>query len=157
MTMPQIRAAASATIDAPPQKIYSILADYRNGHPKILPKQFTRLEVERGGRGAGTLLLVEMRSLGGTRSIRMEVSEPEPGRRLVETDLDSGLVTTFTVVPQKNGRSASVSIVTEWDSQGVRGWIERLFAPSMLQKIYSEELRNLARVARSDMKSGMLV
>jgi hypothetical protein len=53
---------ASAEIDAPAQRVYSILADYREGHPRILPKEyFPFLQVEQGGIGAGTRLHFQMR------------------------------------------------------------------------------------------------
>ncbi len=45
---------ASADMDAPPDRVYAIIADYHNGHPHILPKQFRNLTVEKGGVGAGT-------------------------------------------------------------------------------------------------------
>ncbi len=47
--MGQAHAKASALIDAPPAEIYAILADYHNGHPHILPKQyFSDFKVEAG-------------------------------------------------------------------------------------------------------------
>jgi len=35
--------SASANIPAPPQRAYSILANYRDEHPRILPPQFSNL------------------------------------------------------------------------------------------------------------------
>lgn len=52
-------------------KVYAILAGYRDHHPHILPEAyFTRLELEAGGTGAGTVfkaglkMLVQEQSLG---------------------------------------------------------------------------------------------
>ena len=43
---------ASAPVGAPAEVVYNIIADYRKGHPHILPrKYFEWLEVEQGGRG----------------------------------------------------------------------------------------------------------
>ena len=148
--MAQIRVAASADVDAPPQKVYAILADYQNEHPQILPdRHFSDFTVERGGKGAGTLIRFQMHVLGQSRTIRAEVSEPEPGRVLAETDLDTGAVTRFTVEPTDGGQAASVTIVTEWNRSGIMGFVERLTAPPLLRRIYDEELRNLAKRARS--------
>ena len=57
------------------------------------------MTVEKGGKGAGTVIRVLMNVLGVDRTYYMEVSEPEPGRVLAETDQDAGVTTTFTVKP----------------------------------------------------------
>src|SRR5438045_3283999 len=89
---------ASARMDAAPEKLYAIIADYHEGHPRILPKQFSGLKVEKGGVGAGTVIRFQMRAFGATRNFRGEVTEPEPGRVLVETYLEPNpSVTTFRV------------------------------------------------------------
>ncbi len=146
--MAQIKAVASSVIGAPPQHVYTILADYRNEHPKILPERyFSDFTVEHGGVGAGTLVRFRTHVLGQSRAVRAEVSEPEPGRVLAETDLDAGLVTTFTVEPAGGGRAASVTIETKWSKSGIMGFIERLTAPALLRRIYAEELQKLAERA----------
>jgi hypothetical protein len=148
--MAQIRAAASAEIPASPETVYSILADYRDGHPCILPKSaFDGVEVERGGTGAGTIIRVHTKAGGMKRTMRMEVTEPDPGHILVETDLDRGIITTFTVESVDGGRRASVEILTTWKPKGFMGLIERMVAPSMLERVYAEELQNLVHVARA--------
>ena len=111
----------------------------------MLPaKYFPRLDVERGGTGAGTLIRFQIRAFGVTREIRAEVSEPVPGQVLIETDLATGARTKFTVMPEDGGQVSRVSIETEWDATGFRGWIERMTAPRLLQRIYAEELAMLA-------------
>ena len=77
----------SAEIGAPADRLYGIIADYRNGHPRILPPAFTELTVEAGGVGAGTRIRVGMRMLGRVMTFPAEVSEPDPGRVLVERNL----------------------------------------------------------------------
>src|SRR5215475_11215426 len=84
--MPQHRVTVSKVIKAPPQRLYELLADYHHGHPSILPRpEFRSLTVVQGGHGQGTVFDMQMRMLGRTRSLRGVVSEPEPGRRLVES------------------------------------------------------------------------
>lgn len=146
--MTRIYAENSAVIDAKPEEVYAILSDYRNKHPLILPRDhFRGLEVEEGGQGAGTVFRVRSRSLGVERALHMRVSEPEQGRVLVETDMLSNLVTTFTVTPVSEGRQARLSIATEMDaSPGIMGLIERLLVPSALHTVYGKELRQLASV-----------
>jgi hypothetical protein len=147
--MPFIRASASAVIPATASRLYGILADYRDGHPHIVPpKYFRNLAVEAGGRGAGTRIRFEVRAFGSVRTIRAEIAEPEPGRVLVETDLDSGVRTTFTVEPVPGGGGASVTISTVYEKAGVAGWVESLLSPRFLRAVYREELQRLADRAR---------
>lgn len=148
--MPNVKASVSAVIGAAPAVVYDILSDYREGHPTILPpRYFTGLEVESGGRGAGTIIRFGMKVAGSTNEARAEVSEPEPGRVLVERVLDGkGIVTTFTVDPQGQSRSL-VTIDTRWPARGVTGALERIVAPVLLRRIYAAELALLDRVARA--------
>lgn len=139
--------AASRRIDAPADRVYSIIADYEVGHPSILPKPpFVFLEVEEGGRGAGTRIRVGMRALGSVRPFRAVVSEPEPGRRLVETN-DTGYVTTFLVDPTEEGSSTVTISTTVPGGAGLRGAFERWLAPRMLRPVFERELELLADVA----------
>ena len=133
--------ASSALIPAPAAVCYDVIADYRTGHPTILPKPwFGPLTVEAGGVGEGTRIRFEMKVLGRTRVGHAEVTEPVPGRVLVETE-QSGIVTTFTV--ERVGKSAArVTIETQMASHG--GWLtatlERMVVPRLLRRIYRAEL-----------------
>jgi hypothetical protein len=139
---------ASALIQAPAEQIYGILGDYRNGHPHILPKPYFRnLEIEQGGVGAGTIVRFQMRVLGRTQSLRVILTEPEPGRVLAETDLASGAVTTFTIQPLEGEPQlqAQTTITTELKSRtGLAGLLERFLTRLMLRRIYRQELALLA-------------
>jgi hypothetical protein len=143
--MGTIRTQASHEIDARPDAIYNVLADYRTGHPAILPKPyFSDLIVEAGGRGAGTIIRFTMNVLGTQRTFREVVSEPQPGHVLVETDEAAGVTTTFTVDPLDGGKRARVTITTETPaSPGLRGLVERVLNPRILADIYRKELRQL--------------
>ena len=57
--------------------------------------------MEQGGYGAGTVIRCSIRVMGRTQTFRASITEPEPGRVLVETDLTMPSVTTFTVDPAK--------------------------------------------------------
>jgi polyketide cyclase/dehydrase/lipid transport protein len=139
------RAASSGLVRAPARAVYSLIADYRHGHPRMLPAQyFPKLEVERGGTGAGTIIRFQVRLFGATREVRAEITEPTPGQVLVETDLATGARTTFRVTPEGGGETCSVEISTEWEAKGFRGWVERMTAPRLLQRIYREQLAKLA-------------
>lgn len=150
-----VRVSASSVIDAPPHVVYSILADYRVLHPSILPSwAFLSLEVVEGGVGAGTVIRFRMRAYGSTRESLAMITEPDPGRLLVETDVKTGLRTTFDVRPVATGSGTTLTILTEWESHGLRGWVEGLLVPRFLRKVYAEELALLARRAAEQCKIG---
>jgi hypothetical protein len=140
---------ARARVNAPPERVYAIIADYRVGHPAILPKQFTSLVVETGGTGAGTVIRCELRVLGQKQAFRAAVTEPQPGRVLVETIIEGDpLVTSFTVDPADGGRASEVtisSVITR--KPGVRGIIERFLSPRILAPMYRDELQLLNEYA----------
>jgi hypothetical protein len=149
--MSRIHAEATAIIDAPASEIYATLADYRDGHPHILPeKHFSAIQIEEGGIGEGTIFRVRVRALGVEQGYRMVVNEAEPGRMLTETDLDTGLITSFTVTPVQGEKKTQVRIATDWNaSPGLRGVMERVVTPSMMRRIYSLELAQLASYMRT--------
>lgn len=143
--MAQAKAVESLEIDAPPEIIYNIFADYKNKHPKILPDEhFSDYSVETEGMGSGTIVQFKSHILGQTRDVRVEVSEPEPGRVLSETELNSDLVTKFIVEPVNNEQTALVTITTEYTKPGISGLFESLMAPFLLQRIYKKELEKVA-------------
>lgn len=148
--MPSYDISVSATIDAPAPVLYGVIADYRGGHQEILPRPpFVSLDVEEGGTGAGTVMRVAMRFFGRTETFRSVVSEPEPGRVLVETN-DTGYVTTFTVEPRGDGDGRTeVTISTDMSRlSGLRGALERRVARRLLPPVYRRELELLAEVTR---------
>jgi hypothetical protein len=148
--MKSYQVPASALIKAPAELVYNIIADYHNGHPYILPKPyFLNLEVEQGGFGEGTVIRFQMRVLGKTETFRAVVTEPEPGRVLVESNQPQGSVTTFTVDPIEGGQCAQVTFATELPSRGgMSGLLERLLITLMLPRIYKKELAQLEAVAQ---------
>ena len=150
ITMKSKFAEATRIVHAPAAGVYEIIADYRTQHPRILPKPyFLSLDVEEGGFGAGTIVNFKMRLLGKTQSFRSLITEPEPGKTLLETDLSSGVVTRFDVLPLENGEQTQVTITTELRN---RGGVESLVAKLLLQKIYHQELELLAKLAEGPAK-----
>lgn len=144
--MARIQVNAFAVVPAPPAVVYGLIADYREGHARILPpKYFSGLVVEEGGVGAGTKIRFEMHAFGNHQVLHAAITEPQPGRVLVETVLESGAVTTFTVEPLAGGAQSQVTIRTDYAREGISGWIEALFAPRLLKTIYLEELELLSR------------
>jgi Polyketide cyclase / dehydrase and lipid transport len=74
----------------------------------------------------------------------MRVEEPDPGRVLTESDERSSMVTTWVVTPE--GPGCRVRVETLWQGAGgVGGLVERLFAPRVLRRLYTDELERLDR------------
>jgi len=145
--MPTLTVDASALIAAPPSVVYALISDYRRGHPSILPPEyFEDLVVEEGGQGAGTRVRFTMKAFGTKKISRARITEPHPGRVMVETVEDRGIVTTFTVEPSQSDES-KVTLTTEYPAKGIRGWFEALVVPRYLRKVYAAELRLLAQRA----------
>jgi hypothetical protein len=145
-----LRVSASAEVGGAARDVYHMIADYRSGHPRIIPPRYFRnLKVEHGGYGAGTLIRYEMIAFGTMYLARAHVTEPEPGRVLVETDLQKNSVTTFVVDPLGSCRSM-VTISTDIPVRtGVLGALERLMTRSFLRRVYVAELRRLDEQVRS--------
>jgi hypothetical protein len=144
--MPRLHASAERTVPASAAAVYALLADYHDGHPRILPPAFSDLTVLRGGTGAGTEIRFAM-TLGGRKQVvEASVDELEPGRVLTETYREKNAVTSFTVDPE--GNQSRVRIETSWDaSRGLAGLIERLITPRLFRKIYAQELDLIERWA----------
>jgi hypothetical protein len=145
--MAQVRITADSMIDAPAERVYRILADYNQHHPKILPPAFSDFHVEEGGIGAGTVMRFTMKAGGRTRTFHQRVTEPDQGHVLQESGTDSSEVTTFTVTP--DGDRSHVRIETTWEGAGgIAGFFERTFAPRALSKLYADELARLNHYAQ---------
>lgn len=144
--MAQHTISASAGINAPAERIYRVIADYRDGHPHMLPRPpFGVLTVEQGGVGEGTIISFTLRLLGRTQQFRAAIAEPEPGRVLVERNLDGGATTTFTVEPRPDGLTSLVTIATTTTVRnGFAGALESWMTTRLLRPIYERELVQLA-------------
>jgi hypothetical protein len=140
--------AAERVLDAPADVIYHCLSDYqthhRHGPQGFLPPAFTRLDVLRGGVGVGTVIRFTSKMGGRSETRTQEVSEPEPGRVLVESG--DGESSTFTVEPR--GGQTLVRIETVLQPRGVAGLALRLFGARLLGPLYEQELHSLEHYAQ---------
>ena len=139
-----MRVFVTEPLSAPAKTVYDLLADYRVGHPSVLPRSFHDLVIEEGGQGAGTVIRFQTTFLGRTESLRGLITEPEPGRLLVESYPAKEMVTRFVVDPA-TPETCTLTIETEWQPRGISGLFERWFAPPMLRRIFREEIGNIRR------------
>lgn len=136
-----------ALIDAPPEDVYAVLADYRHGRPQIVPQAYLRqLELETGGQGEGTIIRYHKRLFGIERLGRATVHEPEPGRLLTERETTTSLVTTFAVTPVNNGHQTHIQIAARWEpAHSLIGKLEQALYPYVMRRMFAQELDLLAK------------
>ncbi len=139
--MTELRAAATRSVDAPPERVLEFLRDYRDARPRILTEQYRDYRVEEGGTGAGTVFFYTQHSPGRSHDFRLQVESAEDG--LTERDVESSFVSTWTVLPTATGSSVMLEGVWE-GAGGIGGFFERLFAPMSLRRTYGRVLDNLA-------------
>ncbi|HEY6571473.1 MAG TPA: SRPBCC family protein [Candidatus Limnocylindrales bacterium] len=143
--MPTLTSAADAHVDAPADVVLHVLRDFDGHHRRILPPAFSDFEILHGGYGDGTMTSFKLKLGGRTTAGRTLATETEPGT-IREQIIGRDMVTEFRVAPEGDG--SRVTISTRWTpAGGLSGALERLFAPSMLRKVYVEELALLAGYA----------
>lgn len=147
--MAQARFTAERVIPAPVAQVYALLADYRQGHPSILPPAFSGFTILEGGAGAGTRIRFTLTVMGRPRQMEGIVSEPEPGRVLAET-YEDGSVTSFTL--DQTAAGTRLRIETAWQTRrGLAGIIERLLIPRLLGPLYRDELDRIDAWVRASL------
>jgi|SRR6185312_2521962 len=152
--MSNIHVKREQVVDAKPEDVYTILADYKGKHKQILTPNFQDYNVEKGGRGSGTVVSYRLLAGGRERFYRMHVDEPVKGKVITERDSDSSLMTTWTLSPLKDGQQTMVSVASEWTGgTGVGGFFERVFAPIGLRRIYTNMLSLLKLLVQPADKS----
>lgn len=141
-----VRAEAQAVVSASPEETFRAITDLES-RPRYLPSAYSQFRVESDERGNGSVISFSLTAGGRTRTYRMRSSESADGV-LTESDLDSSLVTTYTVSAAQGG--SRVEISTTWQGAGgIGGFFERTFAPRVLARVYSEELQLLDAYLRS--------
>ncbi|MBX3738167.1 MAG: SRPBCC family protein [Candidatus Didemnitutus sp.] len=138
------------TITAPSAKLHAIVADYRVGHPSILPRPpFGELVVEEGGIGAGTVIRFELKLGGKWHTTRVRITEPQPGVQLDESDLAGNFVTSYFFESLSPAETRlTIRTVARTRAGGIAGWLERLFTPRLLKPVYERELDLLTAKVR---------
>jgi|SRR6266498_2860341 hypothetical protein len=133
--------SAERLIDAPANVVYRCLADYSQHHRPggFLPPAFSNQEILSGGIGDGTVIRLSVRLAGRTNSLTTRITEPEPGRVLVEDS--QNVQTTFTVQPEVD--KSRVRFDTVLEAGGLQGLMNWLFAARLLRPLYTDELDRL--------------
>ncbi|MFB9315209.1 SRPBCC family protein [Nocardioides plantarum] len=142
--MAQVTATTETTLSVAPTVALAALADYADTRPAILTEAYTDYAVESGGVGSGTVATWRLHAT--KKRVRHVVADVVvDASRVIETDRNSSMVTTYAVVPD-GATGTRVVVTTTWDGAGgVGGFFERTFAPKGLARIHDGVLANLAQ------------
>src|SRR4051794_15459082 len=122
----RISVQVERTVDAPMERVWALLRDYRLARPRLLTEHFSDYAVHHGGAGAGTVLAYHLRVGRHQGRHMITVQEPAAGRMLRERDRTSALVSTWTLTPGGEGeRTVTRLAITLRDPQ-TRGWLARV-------------------------------
>jgi hypothetical protein len=145
--MGEITVVLEQDYDASSDTVFGLLADYTTVRPTILAPEFTDYRVLERGIGAGTRIGYHLHATKKrVRQVEATVTEPVPGRELLETDDNSSLTVLWAVAPITEGRSALTVRVSWQGASGIGGFFERRFAPAGIRRIYRTELDRLQTV-----------
>jgi hypothetical protein len=136
--MHKITVEESKLIGGEPSKVYRIIADPKH-HAKILPAQYLDYKAE-----SDDIVSFGLVFAGKRQDMRARIEQTEPNRVFKEYGLDAPIVTEFVLDEQPDGTLVTIRTVYEC-KRGIQGWIERLFVPGMLRRLFDEELTKLAR------------
>jgi hypothetical protein len=152
--MAQLTATAVAMIKGTVEKVHTALTDYESVRPLLLTENFDDYQVRSGGHGAGTevgwTLLVSEKRRRRRVKLRRQVPwdclvrvDEATEDRIVERDLRSALVTTWTVRDAGEGRTV-VRVLASWDGpDGLAGLLSRPRQRLAIRKTYEDMLTNL--------------
>ncbi|KJX74673.1 SRPBCC family protein [Mycobacterium lepromatosis] len=139
--MGPVSAVSTILINVEPAAILAAVADYQKMRPKILSPQYDEYQVLQGGQGPGTVVKWKLQ-VTRSRVRDVQVNVDVAGHTVIEKDVNSSMVTSWTVAPA--GPGSSVAMKTAWNGAGgVKGFFEKTFAPLGLKKIQAEVLANL--------------
>lgn len=141
--MGQVVATAGGIVRAPADRVLAALADYAGTRPRILPEQYSEYRVTEGGHGAGTRVHWKLATTSKRVRDQDVVVSSAPDGGLVETDINSSMVTTWTVHAADAGVT-TVRVRSTWTgASGVGGFFERTFAPRGLARIHEAVITRL--------------
>ncbi|RTL70080.1 MAG: SRPBCC family protein [Pseudonocardiaceae bacterium] len=148
--MADVTASATRTISAPAFRVRRMLADYETVRPRILTEHYRDYVLHSGTVGEGTVAGWTLQATSKrVREVVVDVSLPMHDK-IVETDRNSTMVTTWKVTPGPP-ITCTVTVTSTWQGAGgIGGFFERRFAPKALAAIYDGVLANLERIVAEE-------
>jgi hypothetical protein len=139
----RVSVEAERTVDAPMERVWALLRDYRVARPRLLTEHFSDYGVQERGEGAGTVIEYRLR-LGRHQGRHViAVQEPVPGRMLRERDRTSALMSTWTLTPGGDGERTVVRLAIQLRDLQISGWLSRLRARRALRRLCVQLLERI--------------
>ena len=140
---PRVSVEVERTVDAPMERVWALLRDYRVARPRLLTEHFSDYAVQERGEGAGTVIEYQLRVGRHQRHYVIAVQEPVPGRMLRERDRTSALVSTWTLTPGGEGERTVVRLAVALRDPQTRGWLARVRARRALRRLCGQLLEHV--------------
>jgi uncharacterized protein YndB with AHSA1/START domain len=137
------------TVDAPMERVWVVLRDYRAARPRMLTEHFADYAVQQE-EGERTVIDYRLRVGRHRRRYVAAVEEPMAGRRLRERDLHSALVITWTLTPGGDGERTVVRLAAELRDPDINGRLARGRARRALRRLYGQLLEHLDAYLAAD-------
>src|SRR3954469_12671465 len=131
------------TIDAPIERVWALLRDYRLARPRLLSEHFSDYAVHHGGEGAGTVLEYQLRVGRAQRRHLITVQEPAAGRMLRERDRASALLSTWTLTPGGAGERTLVRLTIALREPHTSRWLARAHTRRALRRLSAQLLERI--------------
>jgi polyketide cyclase/dehydrase/lipid transport protein len=131
------------TLDAPMERVWALLRDYRVARPRVLTEHFSDYVVQERGEGAGTV--IEYRLRVGRHQGRhvIAVQEPVAGRMLRERDRSSALVCTWTLTPGGEGERTVLRLAVALRDPQISGWLTRMRVRRAVRRLCAQLLEHV--------------
>jgi uncharacterized protein YndB with AHSA1/START domain len=137
------------TVDAPMQRVWVVLRDYRAARPRMLTEHFADYAVQQQ-EGERTVIDYRLRVGRHQRRVVATVEEPMAGRQLRERDVHSALVITWTLTPGGDGERTVVRLAAELRDPDINGRLARGRARRALRQVYRHLLEHLDAYLAAD-------
>ena len=140
---PRVSVEVERTVDAPMERVWALLRDYRVARARLLTEHFSDYAVQERGEGAGTVIEYQLRVGRHQRHHVIAVQEPVPGRMLRERYRTSALVSTWTLTPGGEGERTVVRLAVALRDPQTSGWLARVRARRVLRRLCGQLLEHV--------------
>jgi Polyketide cyclase / dehydrase and lipid transport len=131
------------TVDAPTERVWALLRDYRVARPRSLSEHFSDYGVLQGGAGAGTVITYRLRVGRHDHEHVVVVEEPVAARMLRERARGSFLLSTWTLTPGGDGERTMVRLALGLRDRQFTGWLARVRARRALRRLCARLLEHV--------------
>jgi hypothetical protein len=132
------------TVEAPMERVWPPLRDYRVARPRVLTEHFRDYQVRDRAEGAGGTVIEYRLRVGRHQGHHViAVQETVAGRMLRERDRTSALVSTWTLTPGGEGERTVIRLAVALRDPQIGGWLARVRARRALRRLCGQLLEGV--------------